>query len=184
VFCVLRHEIPRQPPRPNVRAWPRRPNGLLSRAQGQNAQVTGETTVLVAVSSAQVREALGAMLGALDGFRVVAEVDTDGAAIDAARVHRPHLALIEPELSSCGGWWAIQQIHAEQLAGCVVALGRRADSVTAQIVGAQLYLQMGTAPRDLLSALQATLEARAAASGEYSAAETEADLLSDPHTVL
>ncbi|HEV7662003.1 MAG TPA: hypothetical protein VGQ62_00610 [Chloroflexota bacterium] len=142
-----------------------------------------ETTVLVAVGSAAVREALGAMFSALDGFRVVAEVDSDAAAIDAARRYRPYLALIEPELSACGGWWAIQQIQAEHLAGCVVALGRRSDTVLAGLVGAQLYLQMGTSPRDLLSALQATLETRLP-DGEYSAAQAEADLLSDAHPMV
>src|SRR5690348_16596628 len=82
----------------------------------QPAREGPETTVLVAVESPQVREALVAMLGALDGFRIVAEADTDEAALEAARRQRPHLALIEAELSGCGGWWTIQQIQSEQLA--------------------------------------------------------------------
>ena len=112
---------------------------------------------MVAVQSDQVREALVAMLGALDGFRVVADADSVEAALDAARTHRPDLALIEPELSGCGGWWAIQQLQSEQLAEVVVALGRRADSLMAQLVGAQTYVQMGTSPRDLLRALNAAM---------------------------
>jgi DNA-binding NarL/FixJ family response regulator len=144
-----------------------------------------ETTVLVAVESPQVREALVAMLGALQGFRVVAEVDSDEAALDAARALRPHLALIEPELSDCSGWWTIQHIQNENLAGSVVALGRgrRNDCVTAQLVGAQAYVQMGTAPRDLLSAIAAAVAYRTPpVSG--SGTETEQDLLPDPHSVL
>ena len=121
------------------------------------------------------------MLGALDGFHVVAEVDTDEAAIEAARNQRPQLALVEPELSNCGGWWVIQQMHAEHLVGVVVALGRRADSGCAQIVGAQLYVQMGTSPRDLLSALEAALAHRGT---NGSAAQTERDLLPDAHPVI
>src|SRR5207302_9848710 len=105
--------------RPNVRATLVPPNGLLLTNRLQNpevkpgkgstpssplpAQEGPETTVLVAVESAQIREALVAMLGALEGFRVVAEADSDDAALEAARHHRPNLALIEPELSGCGG---------------------------------------------------------------------------------
>jgi DNA-binding NarL/FixJ family response regulator len=95
------------------------------------------------------------MLGALDRFTLVAEADNDEAAVEAARSLCPDLALIEPELSDCGGWWAIKQIQAEHLAGVVVALGRRPDcGGLAQLVGAQTYVQMGTSPRDLLQALE------------------------------
>jgi two-component system, NarL family, response regulator DesR len=117
-----------------------------------------KTTVLVAIQSAQVREALAAMLGALERFTLVAEADNDESAVDAARRLCPDLALIEPELSDCGGWWAIKQIQAEHLAGVVVALGRRPDcGGLAQLVGAQTYVQMGTSPRDLLQALEAAM---------------------------
>jgi DNA-binding NarL/FixJ family response regulator len=140
------------------------------------------TTVLVAVGPPQVREALVAMLGALEGFRVVAEADSDEAAVDAARSQRPRLALIEAELSNCGGWWAIQQIQQEGLAGVVVALGRRAEARLAEMVGAQSYVQMGIAPRDLLTTLQAAMAVRAATvSG---ATEAEQHLLTDTHPVL
>jgi DNA-binding NarL/FixJ family response regulator len=141
-----------------------------------------ETTVLIAVESAQVREALVAMLGALDGFRIVAEADSDEAALEAARNHRPNLALIEPELSGCGGWWAIQQIRADQLAGVVVALGRRANDALAHLAGAQSYVQMGVSPRDLLTALEAAMAfRRPPVSGT---AQTQGNLLPHPDSVL
>ena len=141
-----------------------------------------DTTVLVAVESAQVREALVAMLGAIEGFRIVAEPDSADATLDAARHHRPRLALIEPELSNCGGWWAIQQIQAEQLAGVVVALGRRANDVLAQLAGAQSYVQIGIAPRDLLSALETAIGFRTpSVSG---ASQAEGHDLTDADTVL
>jgi DNA-binding NarL/FixJ family response regulator len=134
------------------------------------------------VESAQVREALIAMLGALDGFRVVAEADNDDAALEAARRQRPRLALIEPELSGCGGWWAIQQMQAEQLVGVVVALGRRANGALARLAGAQSYVQMGISPRDLLSALDAAIAYRTPpVSG---AAQAEHDLLPDTDAVI
>jgi DNA-binding NarL/FixJ family response regulator len=154
-----------------------RPNGLHAANRTQNAIVhlgngavhrtttltdseISRTTVLVAVESAQVREALVAMLGTLDRFRVVADVDSADAAVEAARRERPNLALIEPELSSCGGWWAIREIEAEHLAGVVVALGRRADCGQAQLVGARTYVQMGTSPRELLIAVEAAMAER------------------------
>jgi DNA-binding NarL/FixJ family response regulator len=140
------------------------------------------TTVLVAVGAPQVREALVAMLGALEGFRVVAEADTDDAAVEAARSKRPRLALIEAELSDCGGWWAIQQIQQEGLAGVVVALGRRAEAGLAKLVGAHGYVQMGISPGDLLSALQTAIALPVpSVSG---AAEAEHHLLSDAHPML
>jgi DNA-binding NarL/FixJ family response regulator len=141
-----------------------------------------ETTVLIAVESAQVREALVAMLGAIDGFRVVAEAATHEAAMEAARRQRPRLALIEPEMSNCGGWWVIQQIRAEQLACVVVALGQRAEGTLAQLVGAQSYVQIGISPRDLLSTLEAAMAYRLPpVSGS---AETEEDLLTDADAVV
>src|SRR3979411_3280215 len=104
-------------------------NGALQSPIPMPAGEKRETTVLVAVESAQVREALVAILGALDGFRVVAEAANDQAALEAARTQRPHLALGDTDLSGCGGWWAIQEMQAEGLVPVVVALGRRADAV-------------------------------------------------------
>ena len=122
------------------------------------------------------------MLGAIDGFQVVCEADTADGAIEAARRQRPRLALIEPELSDCGGWWVIQQIRAEKLACVVVALGRRADGTLAQLVGAQSYVQIGISPRDLLSTLEAAMAYRTPpVSGS---AETEDHLLPDANPVL
>jgi two-component system response regulator DesR len=164
-----------------------RPNGLQLPSHSENAKVHSvngslrSTTVLVAIESAQLREALAAMLGALDGYRVVAEADSDEAAIEAARSKRPDLALIDSELSGCGGWWAIRQIRAEHLAGVVVALGRRADCVQSKLTSADAYVQIGTSPGDLLEALASALGPLAAVS---SAVQTEADLLANSHAVL
>jgi DNA-binding NarL/FixJ family response regulator len=159
-----------------------------------SAREAPETTVLVAVGSPKVREALVAMLGAIEGFRVVSEADSADAAIEAARRQRPRLALIEPELSNCGGWWVIQQIRTEQLACVVVALGQRADGTLAQMVGAQSYVQIGVSPRDLLSTLEAAIAYRtpplsgsaelASASELSGGAEAEDHLLPDTNAVL
>jgi DNA-binding NarL/FixJ family response regulator len=134
------------------------------------------------VESAQVREALVAMLGAFEGFRIVGEASSYEAALEVARRQRPRLVLIEPEMSITGGWRVIQQIHAEQLGCVVVALGRRANGAVAQLAGAQSYVQMGVSPRDLLSALEAAVAFRTPpVSG---AAQAEDDLLPDADPML
>jgi DNA-binding NarL/FixJ family response regulator len=146
---------------------------------GNHTLTAGErlkSTVLVAVESAQVREALVAMLGTLDRFCIVAEVDNADSAVEIARIERPNLALVEPELSGCGGWWAIKQIRGEGLADVVVALGKRADGALAQLVGARTYVQMGASPRDVLNAVEAALGC--------SGPEAQHDLLTDAHSVL
>jgi hypothetical protein len=91
--------------------------------------------------------------------------------------------LIEPELSNCGGWWVIQQIRAEQMACVVVALGRQANGGSlARLAGAESYVEMGTAPRDLLSSLELAMSfRRSAVSGS---AEAEDDLLADANAML
>jgi two-component system invasion response regulator UvrY len=119
--------------------------------------VRAHTTVLVAVQSAEVREGLVAMLGAVEGFHVVGEAATGEQAVELARTCRPHLALIDQELPGMGGWWTIRVLHGERLTRVIVALGRRADGVLAKVAGAQAYVQMGTAPRELLSTLHAAL---------------------------
>ena len=148
-------------------------------AGGLEAREGPQTTVLVAVESARVREALVAMLGTLDGFRVVAEADTDEAALEAARQQRPCLALIEPEMSGCRGWWVIQQMQAERVVGVVVALGQKGNcDALAEVAGAKSYIQIGTSPRDLLTALQA------ATAYLSRTAQAEEDLLPDSDSIL
>jgi len=173
--------------RPNVRVGQVPSNGLCLTVDLQNlevefAQEGAETTVLVAVEAERVREALVAMLGAIEGFRIVADAGTDDAALEAARRQRPRLVLIEPELSECGGWWVIQQIRAEKLACVVVALGRQANGSLAQLAGAQSYVQMGSSPRDLLSAVEAAMSFRSPPVSR--SAETEQDLLPDADAVF
>jgi DNA-binding NarL/FixJ family response regulator len=97
------------------------------------------------------------MLGAREGFQVVGEAATCEEALELARTHHPYLALIDQELSGLGGCWTIRAVQSEQLAQVIVALGRRADGVLAEVAGAQAYVQMGTAPRELLSTLEAAI---------------------------
>jgi len=115
--------------------------------------------VLVAVRSAHVREGLVAMLGAVEGFQVVGEASTGEHALELARALRPHLALIDQELAGLDGWWTINALQTEQLAQVVIALGWRGDGSLAQVAGAQAWVQMGTAPRELLNSVEAAIQA-------------------------
>ncbi len=117
--------------------------------------------MLVAVDAARVREALVAMIGAVDGFRVVATVASDEQAVRQARRLRPTLALIDQDLPACGGAWAVQTLRDEQLVQAIVAIGLRADGSTrerARAAGARAYVQTGASPDDLLAALRVALQ--------------------------
>jgi response regulator NasT len=99
------------------------------------------------------------MLGAVGSFQVIGEAATGEQALELARAFRPHLALVDQDLAGLGGWWTINALQTEQLAEVIVALGWRGDGVVAQVAGAQAYVQLGTAPRELLSSVQAAITA-------------------------
>jgi DNA-binding NarL/FixJ family response regulator len=117
------------------------------------------TTVLVAVRSPEIREGLVAMLSALEGFQVVGEAASGEQALELARSVRPRLALVDEGLAGECEWPTVHAMHTEGLAEVIVALGRRAQCVQAQLAGARTYVQMGTAPRELLSVLEAAIHA-------------------------
>jgi DNA-binding NarL/FixJ family response regulator len=119
----------------------------------------GTSTVLVAVQSPGVREGLVALLGAREGFQVIGEAATSEQALALARDLRPRLVLIDQDLCGPDGGGTIRALCSERLAEVVVALGRRANGELAQLAGAQAYVQIGTTPRELLSALEAAIRA-------------------------
>ena len=121
---------------------------------------TQPTSVLVAVRSEQVREALVALIGSLDEFFVVGETGNEDQALEIARTVHPRLAVVDQELPGCGGCWTIQRLQHEGLAKAIVAIGRRADGGTrAQAAGASAYVQLGAPPLDVLSALHQAIGA-------------------------
>jgi DNA-binding NarL/FixJ family response regulator len=117
-----------------------------------------QATVLVAVGSAQVREAVAALIGAFDGFRVIGEAATHEQAIAIARLAHPRVALVDEELPGSQLGSAIQVLHDQGLAEAIVAIGTRADGANrAQAAGASAYLQMGASPKDILGLLSSAL---------------------------
>ncbi|MDQ3810879.1 MAG: hypothetical protein M3336_11360 [Chloroflexota bacterium] len=129
----------------------------LAQVTPQESSSPSQTTVLIAVHAPDVREGLAAMLGTLDQFRVVGEAGSNQEALDLARSLRPRLALVDPELSGNLGWWTMHALQTERLADAIVALGRRADELMAGLVGARAYVQVGTAPRELVRTLEAVV---------------------------
>ena len=117
-----------------------------------------ETTVLVAVESALLREALVAALGALDGFRVVGEAATDDQALEAAAEARPE---------SAGSTRAVRQpwpgqftitAGSQQWRAASAAIGRaRHQQFRRSLPAACEYVQIGAPARDLLRAVRTAI---------------------------
>ena len=151
-------------------------------ASTQNSKVKLPTTVLVAVDAPQVREALVAMLGALERFRVVAEADTErrrstprgpSSAVGPDRTRAVRLRRLVGDQADSepsawrASWWPS---------------GDAPTAGLAELVGAQDVRADGDSPRDLLSALQTAIALPVpSVSG---AAEAEHHLLSDAHPML
>ena len=115
-------------------------------------------TVLVAIRSAQVREALAALIGSVDSFDVVGEAASDEQALAIARSERPQVAVVDEELPGSELDSTIEVLHAEGLVDAVVAIGPRADGGRrTRAAGACAYVQMGASPADILSTLASAL---------------------------
>lgn len=105
-----------------------------------------------------MREALSAMIGALPGFEVVAEVGTDQAALDAARAWRPTLALVDQDGPGCCGAWTMQSLLRDGLVRAIIGIGLRADGARrAAAAGALAYVQIGASPQEVCEALRTAL---------------------------
>jgi two-component system NarL family response regulator len=123
--------------------------------------MTDEVTVLVAVCSPPVREALVAMIGAQARFKIVAEACTHEEAVQLARLTRPLVALVDQDLPGYGGVWTVRSLLQEQLVESVVALGRRAeDGRCAEAAGAQAFVQIGVAPTEVMRSLEQVVRRR------------------------
>jgi DNA-binding NarL/FixJ family response regulator len=117
-----------------------------------------EATVLVAVRSSQVREALAALIGSFVGFQVVGEAASDEQALSMARGDRPRLAVVDEALPGSQFGSTIAALHEQGLAESIVAIGARADGAgRARAAGACTYVQIGASPADILAALNAAL---------------------------
>jgi DNA-binding NarL/FixJ family response regulator len=105
-----------------------------------------------------VREGLVALLERRPAFSVVASVGTAAEAIEAARIYRPDLVIMDIRLPDGSGIEATREIRAENPAIRVIMLTSYPDeeAVFAAIVaGASGYLLKQIRGRDLIAALEA-----------------------------
>lgn len=120
-------------------------------------------TVLVAVESPAVREALVAIIDDLEGFLVGGQADSAEAAVAVARELRPRLAVVDEDLPDCCGSEVIQTLTTHRLAETVLAMGLRGDGDRrAKAAGAVIYVQTGTDPRELVAAIRSAVGVTAA----------------------
>ena len=77
--------------------------------------------LLLADDQVLVRQALGTLLGLEDDFSVVAQVGRGDEVVDAAREHRPDVALLDIEMPGLDGL-AAAAVLAEQLPDCRVVV--------------------------------------------------------------
>jgi two-component system response regulator DesR len=139
--------------------------------------------VLLAEDQHAIRGGLVALLGLEDGLEVVADVGTGTAAVDAALVHRPDVAVLDVDMPGMDGLTAAEELRAK-LPGCrsliLTGHGRPGQLRRALDAGVTGFLLKTAPPDDLVAAI------RKVAAGERvldpSLAVTAWDLAADPLT--
>ncbi|MFD9606284.1 response regulator transcription factor [Streptomyces sp. NBC_01224] len=121
--------------------------------------------VLVADDEAMVRAGVRAILARDPGIEVVAEAPDGHEAVEAARVHRPAVALLDIQMPLLDGIAAAAQIYRELPGTAVIMLttfGEDDFIAHALQAGASGFLLKADDPRELLSGVHAV-----AAGGAY-----------------
>jgi two-component system response regulator DesR len=147
--------------------------------------------LLLADDQELVRTALGALLELEDDFEVVASVGRGDQVLDAAREHRPEVALLDIEMPGLDGLAAAALLHAKVPACKVVMLttfGRAGFLRRAMEAGAMGFVVKDAPAATLASAIRrvmagervvdATLAAATLAAGESPLTPRERDVLS------
>jgi two-component system CitB family response regulator len=122
------------------------------------------------------------VVGALDGFAVVATVHTASAALDAARRHVPQLVLLDLYLPDASGLEVLHRLRALREPPDVIVLSaaREMHSVRAAMRGGALhYLVKPFDFDDLRQRLAAYAELDAARAGDRETHQQEVDRLFD-----
>ena len=158
----------------------------------RNSPLPDPITVVIADDHALVRTGLRLLLEADEGFLVVDEAGDAEAAIRLARLHKPDVMLLDVVLPDRSGIDALAEIRAAAPSTRILVVSMQDDPRyvrEAFAAGASGYLLKEAAADDLVEALrevaagiryvQPALGARLAAAEAESAAEVEADGLSD-----
>lgn len=147
-------------------------------------------TVIIAEDMHMVRGALVALLELEDDIRVVAEVDSGQLVLDAVRMHRPMVAILDIDMPELDGISAARLIRAElpdvRLL-MLTAIGRPGTLQRALDAGVDGYLLKDSPPDELAAAIRSVarggrvLSAELALSawnlGESPLSERELDVL-------
>lgn len=114
--------------------------------------------VLVADDEAMVRAGVRAILATDDGIEVVAEAEDGRQAVELARAHRPHVALLDIRMPVLDGLAAAGEIATVAPATNVVVLttfGQDDYIASALGGGAAGFLLKASDPRELITAVHA-----------------------------
>jgi two-component system response regulator DesR len=120
-----------------------------------------------------IREALSALLDIEDDFEVVAAVDRGDKVLDAARAHRPDVALLDVEMPGLDGIAAAAQLTA-QLPACRVVIlttfGRPGYLRRAMASGAVGFVVKDAPPEALADAIRRVVRGERVVDPELAAA--------------
>jgi two-component system NarL family response regulator len=125
--------------------------------------MNGPIRILVVDDHAIVRKGLVALLNTVEGLAVVAEAGDGEQAIEAHRIHKPDVTLMDLRLPKMGGAEAITKIRQEQPAARIIVLTTfdgDEDIFRALQAGAKGYLLKGVDTAELTEAIRAVYAGR------------------------
>ncbi|HYN97103.1 MAG TPA: response regulator transcription factor [Pilimelia sp.] len=138
--------------------------------------------VLLADDEEMIRVALAALLGLEPDLEVVAQAGDGRAAVDAARAHRPDVAVLDLEMPALDGLGATAELAAA-LPSCAVVIltgrGQPAHLTRALAAGARGFLPKGSPGGALADVIR-----RVHAGGRYVDPAMAADALAAPQCPL
>lgn len=122
--------------------------------------MSATTRILVADDVDLVAEAFEVLLGTQPDFEVVARVGRGDEVLDAARTHRPDLALLDVQMPGLDGIEAAERLHVELPACRVILLTALAGSGhvhRALAAGAAGYLVKSTSAAHLIETIRTVM---------------------------
>ena len=116
--------------------------------------------IVLADDHDMVRAGIRSVLSTQPDVEIVAEADNGVAAVEAAELHRPDVAILDITMPGLNGVSATQRILSLGAGTKVIALSMHAEAqfVTSMLAaGASAYLLKNTAARELVAALRAVM---------------------------